>query len=1138
MGGAGIRKPRAVLAVWLVVLSVLGALGLGVEDRLTRSDIGVPGTRSAEARELAKEHFGESHTLAVLLEGPRRDVARQGRALALRLERRPDISVVGPWSRGMPRQLREQGDSALLLVRVDRPFNEVSETVVPRVRADVARAVSKPVASHVTGYADVASGVHRESVQALTRAELIAAPLLMVVLLLVFRSVVAAALPLALGMATIGAARGVIELINRFHAVDVVALNMASMMGLALGVDYALVLVSRFREELAAGAEPREAARIAAGTAGRTVLFAGIALGAAMTAALALAPGNLMASSGIGVLTAVALSVALATIAMPAALVLLGTRVDKWSFGRRGASGAETGQRASAVALRLIRRPAVAAAVVMGVLAALSAPALALNLGPPDPRNLPPSSPERADFERLAEVLGTGWGAPYELIVATRDGRRVTDPATLRRLDAWQSRIARDRSVSAVMGPAVIARGARRLDDVQRGLGSAQSTLTRAQRDQRRLAHGLGRVEKGVGQLRGGLALAVDGAGRLSQGAGDAADGAARVGEGIAMAEAGAARLLSGLREARAGAGALRTGGAKLSSGARRLQAGLARARRSSREALPRIRELRDGLATGSEGLQELRRPVQIADRELGEALAGLDGMLATSKADPRYAQVYESVATASGAVTGVHPLTKQKVYPEYDGLDAELAGASQRLSVASAGVAELERGSGELVAGLGRLERGAGRLVTGIDSLERGTERLLGGLRRLERGGGSLHDGLSRLVTGSQALADGSGSLAAGAGRLSGGLSDGAARTQALSDGVARMHSGVVAGRARTDRMARDFSADRIDTRMFDSGYLPLAALDKAPAGDRSASTFALNLDGGGDAARLVVVQDGDPSRAGTPLRERLERYADQMARDTGTRVAVGGPAATLQDFDAAATSRLPLLAVALVLVTYLALVPTLRSLVLPALAVVLNLLTVAAAFGVLALLFTGAAPLGGAGDLDGIMVLAIFGIVFGLSIDYEVFLLARMREGWLRTGDTDGAVTYGLQKTAGVITGAALIMTGVFVAFALSPIASMRQLGIGLTVAVLLDATLVRLVLLPAAIRLAGRANWWLPGWLDRLLPSVDVEGESVGEAGGGSNGGGNGTGHRNGNGSAGSVTPELRHAIEQARSAAPAS
>jgi RND superfamily putative drug exporter len=99
-------------------------------------------------------------------------------------------------------------------------------------------------------------------------------------------------------------------------------------------------------------------------------------------------------------------------------------------------------------------------------------------------------------------------------------------------------------------------------------------------------------------------------------------------------------------------------------------------------------------------------------------------------------------------------------------------------------------------------------------------------------------------------------------------------------------------------------------------------------------------------------------------------------------------------------------------------------------------------------------------------------------------------MREGYALTGTTEGAIEYGLRRTAGVVTGAALIMTGVFVAFAMADLASMRQLGVGLTTAVILDATVVRLVLLPALIKLCGAANWWLPGWLDRLLPRLDVE------------------------------------------------
>jgi RND superfamily putative drug exporter len=270
----------------------------------------------------------------------------------------------------------------------------------------------------------------------------------------------------------------------------------------------------------------------------------------------------------------------------------------------------------------------------------------------------------------------------------------------------------------------------------------------------------------------------------------------------------------------------------------------------------------------------------------------------------------------------------------------------------------------------------------------------------------------------------------------------------------------------------------------MFQSGYLPLAALDSAPHDARTSATFAVNIDRGGDAAHIVVMRAGDPTLANDPVRKRLEREAAAFARSHDADVAVGGPATLLQDFQTEASGRLWWLILALAGTTWLVLIPVLRSLLLPLLAVMLNVATVFAALGVLTLGFQGAAPLGGPGNVDAIMVLAIFGIVFGLSIDYEVFLLARMREGWVLTRSTPGAIEYGLKHTASVITGAALIMTGVFAAFAISPIANMRQLGIGLSVAVLLDATVVRLVLLPAVIRLAGDACWWLPRPLRRLF------------------------------------------------------
>ena len=166
------------------------------------------------------------------------------------------------------------------------------------------------------------------------------------------------------------------------------------------------------------------------------------------------------------------------------------------------------------------------------------------------------------------------------------------------------------------------------------------------------------------------------------------------------------------------------------------------------------------------------------------------------------------------------------------------------------------------------------------------------------------------------------------------------------------------------------------------------------------------------------------------------------------------------------------------LTLVTALLLAVLLRSIVVAGIGVVLNLLAVGATLGLLRLLFQGDAPLlGGPGEIDAVAVTAIFGVVFALSIDYQVFIVSRVREEWLRTGDAAAAVQVGLARTARVVTGAALSMLGVFFAFGLADVASLRQFGVGLAIAVIIDATLVRLVLLPAALRLAGDWAWWSP-------------------------------------------------------------
>jgi RND superfamily putative drug exporter len=165
--------------------------------------------------------------------------------------------------------------------------------------------------------------------------------------------------------------------------------------------------------------------------------------------------------------------------------------------------------------------------------------------------------------------------------------------------------------------------------------------------------------------------------------------------------------------------------------------------------------------------------------------------------------------------------------------------------------------------------------------------------------------------------------------------------------------------------------------------------------------------------------------------------------------------------------------------------LVAAFRSIVVPLTAIATNLLSVGAAYGLLVLVFQHAR---GEAAIEAWLPLFLFTILFGLSMDYHVFLLSRIRERWLATGDTVESVAFGVRTTARLITGAALIMVAVFAGFATGQLVMFQQLGFGLGAAVLIDATLVRSVIVPAAMALLGRWNWWLPRRGGRLEPALD--------------------------------------------------
>ena len=228
----------------------------------------------------------------------------------------------------------------------------------------------------------------------------------------------------------------------------------------------------------------------------------------------------------------------------------------------------------------------------------------------------------------------------------------------------------------------------------------------------------------------------------------------------------------------------------------------------------------------------------------------------------------------------------------------------------------------------------------------------------------------------------------------------------------------------------------------------------------------------------------------------ELLDHIRDELIppveQQTGAQVHVGGITAIFEDFGTAIADKLPLFIGVVVLLSALLLMAVFRSVLVPLKAIVMNLLSIGAAFGLIVAVFQwgwGASLIGvdGTGPIISFFPIFLFAIIFGLSMDYEVFLMSRIHEEWERDHDATLAVTRGLALTGRVITAAAAIMVTVFLSFMIGEDRIIKLFGLGLASAIFIDAVIIRSVLVPAMMQLFGERAWWLPGWLDRILPQA---------------------------------------------------
>ncbi|HTR72980.1 MAG TPA: MMPL family transporter, partial [Solirubrobacteraceae bacterium] len=1062
----------------------------------------VPGTESSQAQHLYEAHFGPGQLVPVLLRAPAADLAqleRQGPALVRALAKRPHTRVLSAWDTGAAGAgLRPSSDARTIVVSVDRPEGEVVAHDQPQIEALVARTISRPIRASVTGQASIDRALKDQALSTTRRAELIAVAILFLALLIGLRAPLAALLVAALGAGTVLAGFGLMTLLGKVFATDPIAVALASMTGLALGVGCSLLILDRFHQEELAGfhqeqltldeartsseqlgppdrrstghhpglghrerRDTREAALAAskavAGT-GRAVLLAGSGLILALLLATAIAPTKILTSLGIGVLLCAALAVGAAVVVMPAALVLFGRDV---ASGRSAPPGLVRDWDRLVGAGAWVRRNAVGAGAVATVaLALLAAPALSLKTGPPGVEQLPKGNSARTAYEQVARTMGPGWPTPYDLIVVNPKGP-ITTASTLAKLEALQTEIARDRAVASVAGPGALSAQTKPLGKLPTSLQESSKLLTGGKKDLKRLAGGLGEAGAGAKQLQGGLVEATTGAGKLHSGSGEARSGSAQLHAGLVKARTGSAALSKGLGEALTGARALKGGATQALAGSVELANGLSSVHAPAAEAVPSIKQLATLTAQTDGSIGALQNQAQNSAGEVASAIAALENM-ASAKSDPHYQEALAALKRAGGSA-------------------GEVAGGLTDVQPSAAGAAQIAGATATrdtfLANALGQLSSGASQLQAGIARLHAGNAQLASGIGRLSNGGGQLTTGLTALRNGSGELEAGLGALTNGTGELQSGLAGGVGPTGLLVNGLGLMQSSVAKFSGKLPSPKELEELKRSSPGLFNSGYFLLAAVAGAPAAASNEASFAVNVARGGSAGQIVVISRypaSDPRTA--RLGERLETQARRFAKANRLQVALGGPAGNLENYTSATNARLKWVILALAVALALTLGIALRAVAVPVVAILFNLLTAAATFGVLSLLFSGSnPPLGGPGYIDPMSIAGIFAIVFGISLIYETVLLARTREELVAGADADTALDTALRSTAAASTGTGLLMIAALIPFATTGLLPVRELGVGMAVAVALDVFLVRPVLLPAAVAVLGSRAWW---------------------------------------------------------------
>ncbi len=970
LGRLVVANPVIVLAIWIVAAVGVTVLvkTLGAE---TNNNLSLPGTDSQRSTDLLEKDFppqqnGSNPVIFHLSRGSVTD-ATQKHAITRSYDAIKKIpfvhSAVSPFSQEGAGQISKDKKTAFISVLLDVSSNELTTEQAQRV-LDAADP-GKKAGMEVVGGASIGSTLSPNDTSSSDLIGILAA---MVILTFTFGTVVAMGMPIGTAILGLTTALGAIGLLGHLSSVPDIAPTVATMIGLAVGIDYALFLVTRHLTQLREGTEMHESIARAVGTAGTAVVFAGCTVVVALVS-LVVAGIPLVSSLGYTAAVAVATAVLAAVTLLPALMTLAGRHIKSIALpawlrpsekaGKKGIWGRWSGL--------VVHRPYVPILLAALILVPLIIPAFDLRLGQEDIGQTSKSTMERQAYDLMAAGFGPGFNGP--LLVAT-----AIHPA-------------------AKPDPAVTAQE-NQLKALQKELEAEQK---QGEQMKAQLEAGQAKLERQETTL-----------------------------------ERREAALNAQADELRSEQASLEAEQAALEARAAKLQAKRDRLAAEAR-----------ALAEQARGLPRRLAFLRLRERRIERLLATVTDPARIERLEERLARVQAAEQETVAQLESVEKRAR-RLAAKARSLEAQAAALEQQKQSLEAQAAQLEAEDAALQRQGAKLQKQADALKREAAALERQADQL-----------------------------------------------------QALQSKAAKQQKRA---KRLQSELEKTLTKAGGDDRATDPRLVELQDALTNTEGDSLVSPPELNK--AGTAAVYTVIATTAPADPATATLVKTLR-SSVIPANTGEGVVayVGGSTASNVDLAAEITERLPIVILTILLLSMLVLLVAFHSLLIPLQAALTNLLTALAAFGIVTAVFQwgwGISLVGVDTSADSVPIasyvpLMMFAVLFGLSMDYQVFLLSSVNHQRSAGQSDRTAVRMGLQASARVIAAAALIMISVFSSFILNGDPVVKQFGVGLSSAVALAATTV-LMLAPAMLTLLGKWAWWFPDALGRVVPTIDVEGASL--------------------------------------------